>query len=286
MPIYYQSQSFNENSYLGPNLLSSYYQGSTLVSGNGLPVIQQGLIAYYDIQNPFSYPGTGTSVYSLATTTQRANPSLPAIFDIGGTPATASSVINVGGIGNVLYFPQVNDWNNLSYISGTLAIPANNVWSYLITAKVTQVPTGIYPYVNVMFASVNENGGEKHMVQFDSAGSASIYVSDDLIASGIPLGLNTWNVIQVAAEKPGFGQNISVNYNINNVYTGSNVTGSNKDINLNNGFVSNYVVQTPFNAERKGAGKGYVQVAGLYKTKLTQNQMATNYNSLASRYGI
>jgi hypothetical protein len=288
MPIYYKNQLFEDSSYLGSNLLSNYYQGNTLVSGYSLGVVQQGLAAYYDIQNPFSYQG-GTSVYSLSAPTQVANPSLPAGFDYGGTPATASSVVNIGGnIGNALYFPQVNDWNNIQFISGTQAIngyeSGANPWSFLITAKVTEVPTGIYPYTNVMFASNFEGGGEKHMVQFDSAGSASIYVSDDLIATGIPLGLNTWNIIQVGVRKPGVNQNIEVNYNINNVYTGSNITGSNKDIKLLNGFVSNYVVQAPFDPANKGAGKGYVQVAGLWEAKLTQAQMTTNYNALASRY--
>lgn len=275
MPIYYSSQSL-DNQYLGANQILTAFQGNKIVQGNYLPVIGSGLVSFYDFQNSYSYPGTGTQAYSLLSLNQLTNPVYTGSIDAIFSPPTASSVVESGSLGKMLYYPNKNGYNNFRMEPGYSTILYD--WTVVVACKYLDLPSGAYPYASIF--SAQSNASTNHYVRYNSGSlGMEIYIDNISLGSAVgPFDLNEWHIVQIAVSGSGNPQLI---WNIDNVATGSAYYAPNlvTDI-VNKKFTQNQIVTD------NGGGKGYLQVMGLYNRQLTADEMAYNFTLLNTRYGI
>ena len=278
MPIYLGNTEIGKE-YVDSYELGSLYLGTTQVEGlqtNTLPVINNGLISLYDFRNSVSYPGSGKQAYSLQSVSQLTNPIYTGSIDAIFTPPITSSVISSGSLGNMLYYPATNGYNNFRIDPGYPTILYD--WSIVVACKYEQLPSTVgYAYAAIF--SAQSNASTNHYVKYNS-GSLSMEVFIDNIGFGASgsFALNQWHIIQVAVSGSG---NPQIIWNIDNIVTGSAFYGPGLTTDIvNKKFTQNQIVTD------NGGGKGYLQVMGLYNRQLTAAEMVTNFNLLNTRYGI
>jgi len=235
--------------------------GITITNGGGSPVVDN-LVLYYDPSNISSYPGTGTTINSLATT------------NLTGT------------LSNITYTsPSFNYAGNsqVSVADNALLEPGNGSWTMEAWFNVSSTPTS-----GVILGKFDNGGLSKNVsysIRYNTSRSLFAQFSNGVPAtfvnsSAYTFSLNTWYQVVYVWTNSGGTKTIGTYINGSSIgtvnHTFTSILNSTNPLYLgsyNGGEYSQYVT-------------GKIGITRLYSAALTPSEVLNNYNANKAIYGL
>ena len=253
MAIYRGNTEFSKI-YRGNTEIDKIYRGQTEIYSNTLPIIETGLILHLDVNNPSSYPGTGTTWTDLT-----GNGYNHTLFNGAG-------LTTIGGISCL-------DCTGNNYIAdaGTTFAYGNN--HTLITWVYTSTDAQVSTWRTLWRTTPNDHplliqDGTDIIGYYDN--NSAGFVSYGLTAAGTGIAGN-WAMISLIGTS-GTSTSLYINEGTTNGTVGYNTTGNSQDaIGSTNGGSQPY---------------GYIAAVYVYNRSLSLSEIEQQYNATKGTYGL
>ena len=222
------------------------------------PVIQSGLVAWYDIANPSSYPGSGPDLYDLTTNNND-------ILLSGGTYYSALG-------GGSLSFDGVGDYG----VDGN----DSSLWLTTgITIEAFIYPTGFTNNPNILTKRTNE----AYRLRLDTFGQLEFIANNAAInySGTSALTLSQW--VQVVVTHGPSGGTMYYNGNVVGT-TGSGISSPFATLNSN---LSNLLLGVySLSVSPSEFFIGNMGIVRLYNRALSGSEVLSNFNADKGRFGL
>ncbi len=221
------------------------------------PVIQSGLVAWYDIANPSSYPGSGPDLYDLTTNNND-------ILLSGGTYYSALG-------GGSLSFDGVGDYG----VDGN----DSSLWLTTgITIEAFIYPTGYTNNPNILTKRTNE----AYRLRLDTSGELEFIANNAAIQYNATSALTPSQWVQVVVTHGPSGGTMYYNGNVVGT-TGSGISSPFATLNSNLSNMNLGLYSLTAGGEFFIGNMGIVR---LYNRALSGSEVLSNFNADKGRFGL
>ena len=221
------------------------------------PVIQSGLVAWYDIANPSSYPGSGPDLYDLTTNNND-------ILLSGGTYYSALG-------GGSLSFDGAGDYG----VDGN----DSSLWLTTgITIEAFIYPTGYTNNPNILTKRTNE----AYRLRLDTSGELEFIANNAAIQYNATSALTPSQWVQVVVTHGPSGGTMYYNGNVVGT-TGSGISSPFATLNSN---LSNLLLGLYSLTAGGEFFIGNMGIVRLYNRALSGSEVLSNFNADKGRFGL
>jgi hypothetical protein len=221
-------------------------------------VVQSGLVAWYDIANPLSYPGSGPNLYDLTTNNND-------ILLSGGTYYSALG-------GGSLSFDGAGDYG----VDGN----DSSLWLTTgITIEAFIYPTGYTNNPNILTKRTNE----AYRLRLDTSGELEFIANNTAIQYNATSALTPSQWVQVVVTHGSSGGTMYYNGNVVGT-TGSGILSPFATLNSN---LSNLLLGVySLSASPSEFFIGNMGIVRLYNRALSGSEVLSNFNVDKGRFGL